>query len=451
MVTCNLIITIGTVFFILFDIATDWNLYASIARDFNRLNDRVFLPAPEQLDCSCNCNDEDVCQSAITNTNLCNSLLSTLNVSEDLDLCDAYGVASLVSKNNGVCVYRWSSTGFEEHLDDLKQTRTVCLVINLLVLPFCILYMMHLLRRLRKNTTTDRDVEMQKRNQTAGNNQNTSNQPITQQPGPAQRFCANSHPIALNAKYCPQCGAQSWTPPENAESSTDGPSKAELATAQFKSFVRILHLRVGFLLLEDLPQLMVLMAYAVLMYKNDGLRCRRCVAEGGQPCEQTNGNSNTAIIVSLLGTAISILMLIIDVINKIRKVQGAADQVHLCFGNSIFMLLLIFGVIFAPSFYYMAASQLNEMLDMTPGQRTIVFIVATLFALPPSLFAFLGAVALLEWCGCDVSGCLCCLVLCCICPHGFCSCDDCCDCCCCDKSNNDGGGDDGCCDMCDCC
>ena len=59
--------------------------------------------------------------------------------------------------------------------------------------------------------------------------------------------------------------------------------------------MRVLHLRVGFLILEDLPQLIVLMSYAILVYKDDGLECSKC-ASRGQLCEEQTGNSNSAII-----------------------------------------------------------------------------------------------------------------------------------------------------------
>ena len=60
--------------------------------------------------------------------------------------------------------------------------------------------------------------------------------------------------------------------------------------------MKVLHLRVLFLLIEDLPQLFILMYYAILLYDTDGLECRECTALGSDRCMRVEGSSNRAVV-----------------------------------------------------------------------------------------------------------------------------------------------------------
>ena len=230
MVSCGFIITVAKVVLILFDLASDWNLYATMTREYASYNDRNFLPDDgNELDCVCVCDVDARCVSATSTSQLCTSLLAINNVTE-VETCDIYGSSTLLDKTGNQCTYRWSEGHFLAQVDDLLNVRWACLAINLITLPFCGIYMLHLLRQLRRRgQDRDKDEIAMEANPIARAPPTAS--AVTQQPDTQIRFCSNGHSMPLDAVYCPDCGKQSHTV---RESETDEATKAELATAQFK-------------------------------------------------------------------------------------------------------------------------------------------------------------------------------------------------------------------------
>jgi hypothetical protein len=207
--------------------ASDWNLYTTISRDYISYNDRNFLPNDgNELDCVCVCDINNLCLSAVSTTQLCTSLLENTNVTR-VETCSVYAASTLLDKTGNQCTYRWSEGHFLAEVDDLLNVRWACLAINLITLPFCALYMLYLLRQLRRHGDVDDKNEIAMEANPIAN----PHAAVTRQPTPHVRFCSNGHTMTMEAQFCPQCGAQSH---EARETATEEATKAELATAQFK-------------------------------------------------------------------------------------------------------------------------------------------------------------------------------------------------------------------------
>jgi hypothetical protein len=58
-----------------------------------------------------------------------------------------------------------------------------------------------------------------------------------------------------------------------------------------------MHLRVAFLIFEDLPQLIILMRYFVALDSNTGVACSDCVGNNDGLCETRRENRKTVLAV----------------------------------------------------------------------------------------------------------------------------------------------------------
>ena len=124
--------------FILFDVASDWNLYGAIARDANDFNKAAFLSnlAAEELSFHCNCTTaSSTCDAVLNTTQLCNAFAQHVTTTSG---CATFTIAPLVARTGNVCQFTWSSSEYKTQVDRLQRVRTVSLIINLVVLPFTV-------------------------------------------------------------------------------------------------------------------------------------------------------------------------------------------------------------------------------------------------------------------------------------------------------------------------
>ncbi|EGD81779.1 hypothetical protein PTSG_02492 [Salpingoeca rosetta] len=120
-----------------------------------------------------------------------------------------------------------------------------------------------------------------------------------------------------------------------------------------------------------------------------------------------------------------------------RKESPEAGRVHLCGVTGVFAALFIVSIVACPALFMVGFTSARDILDFSDTQIAVVFILASIFALPLLIFIVMFLLFICEECGYDSTniGFNCQEDACCICDG-----DACCE--------NDGDG--GCCD-CDCC
>ncbi|EDQ91022.1 uncharacterized protein MONBRDRAFT_6734 [Monosiga brevicollis MX1] len=296
MVSAKLVFNLLAVSFILFNIATDWNVYRTLVEDVQKY--RKVEPVTSRPTCSCLCVNTTHCTTPLSSDPLCDSLqfADTPGVG---DVCLAYETVH-VNKQGDTCNYTWDYGRFDHLHDELNETRWASLVLNCILLPFTIFYIIHLLRQIMHEPTAEEDLEMTHATDQATSQGVISVQPsssstdgtvvtsIETQPTTQKRKGALS---SVNRRFDPETG-------HRVETMADHRNKGMIASNAFRKFIRVLHLRVIFLILEDLPQLFILMRYAILVYNDDGLRCSACVGDGRE-CFARSGGSNQAIVISV--------------------------------------------------------------------------------------------------------------------------------------------------------
>ena len=135
--------------FYLLDMATDWNLFASLNDTYNDMNsdfNDIRNLNESLLMCSCDCTNDDFCISPIANSttnNLCNTFYNNPGQSS----CDIRRIVTRTGKQDGVCDYEFDHSRADSDLNELNALRWTSLIINILITPLVFAYLLWLARR----------------------------------------------------------------------------------------------------------------------------------------------------------------------------------------------------------------------------------------------------------------------------------------------------------------
>lgn len=193
------------------------------------------------------------------------------------------------------------------------------------------------------------------------------------------------------------------------------------------TFMYVAGVRIIALLIEDIPQAIMVVYYVVLIDKPDGLACMECSAGGGA-CEFGRSFNQTAVWLLVAGQFCSILLLMFQVM-FIRSVSER-EQLDATFcGTDVLIALISLPAAACPVIITILVTPAKEILDMSDTAEIVCIVVVCLFMLPWVAGLGLFCAICSESTGLDDAACCCC--------DGCDGCGDCCGdcaemlCCCC--------------------
>ncbi|EGD81780.1 hypothetical protein PTSG_02493 [Salpingoeca rosetta] len=307
----------------LFDVATDWNLFRTMQGSYSEFNDDfnpIFLGNQSDLMCTCSCTSGDPCVTPLSNTTLCD----TFALNEGGSSCNIRHVVTLDSRSGGQCDYTFGYDKTSSLIDELSSLRWASLAINIIITPLVLYYLVWQARQgldhdeatisrvmSRKSSRTSnfdahqletiQQEQLQHKRQSQTNfSGSVSSDHLPTAPN-AKHPCFNCNfELHPKARFCPNCGAKQM------EFNKDTMQGKQIRR-WLKRFLGMMHLRMVFLLFEDLPQIIILIRYIVILDSNEGLTCRYCAANGAA-CRFADVTKRTTLIISLLGTFASLFV-----------------------------------------------------------------------------------------------------------------------------------------------
>ena len=146
-----------------------------------------------------------------------------------------------------------------------------------------------------------------------------------------------------------------------------------------------------------------------------GLHCMTCLARGSL-CSYGTGSDTATVYVSMLGTIGSMVALIFQVlvVSWALKKRGVTYEVSL-FGLQAFVaVFLLLSVVACPIIFTLVGSDLATVLMLSSTAKTVLWVVASILALPTLIFLwmistiFCADAECLDGCPCDLDCCECC-------------------------------------------
>eukprot|EP00056_Hartaetosiga_gracilis_P020181 m.18013 g.18013 ORF g.18013 m.18013 type:complete len:433 (+) comp8232_c0_seq2:117-1415(+) len=413
----------------LFDMGTDWNFFASVYEDYNSFKRDVENSEANALSmCTCECTADDYCTPTSMNGGTlmaCDAFSSYTEAvaMDDSYICEVPQFLTRTSKVGNVCEFSFINSRPRKLVEELGKLSYAVLGINIVITPLVIYYLYWLLRR-KSIKEEIAALEEQAKEQ-------------VEEEHSEQSKCYNClTELNYKERFCPTCGAKQ-------EGFTQDTHQGKHMRIFFKRFIGIMHLRMIFLLFEDLPLLLLLIRYVVIVDSGTGLGCRYRAYDGALGSFEEPSVQST-VVISALGTLASavvflVQMMIVNYKNyRIRKTNLKAQRVHLCGITGVFAAIFVLSLVVAPVLFVLGGTAAKEVLALSKSSVTIVFVVGAILSLPILLFIYMFFVFVIEEFGYDSSN------IAPLCDEG----DWCCECNCCK------GDEHGCCEdggLCDCC